>query len=565
MRRLAVLGLLAAALGACDGDSGPSETPSAPGSALPLRTGLAGRLTPAQHRNVVGDVLGLELGELELEAAAGGIPQEQPSTGLFRNGADGQAAADDYPLAFGRLAAAVAQSADIEALLASACPAAGDACARAFVTEVGKQLFRRPLSQREEAAFIALHGSLLGEGLSFEQSCRGVLEALLQAPAFVFRLERELGGPAGEKRYLDGFELASRLAFFLWDSAPDSELLGLAERRLLDGSPAALPALRQQVGRMLQDPRARRMTRELVRDFAGTERAAFIGVTPELRSALLESMVASVDQHLWQGGQVRGLFTMTRMSFDPSVAELVGLTASGAGQQVYEVSQLPERVGWLTHPGFIAGMGDAQVGKIVHRGITLMVKLLCRQPVQLPDGLEATTAEFNTMFANLSERQRSQQRQLMAQPLAEGGSDAPSCWACHSQFEPLAYGFDRFDAAGRYIGVSDAQGRPLPIDGWMTDDLSLDEAARPRYADVAELMALLADSEAVQACMAEHFIAFATGRASSATERAFAEPVHAAQLRAGGTLRAMAESVVSSELFRALASAGPAPALEQAP
>ena len=65
----------------------------------------------------------------------------------------------------------------------------------------------------------------------------------------------------------------------------------------------------------------------------------------------------------------------------------------------------------------------------------------------------------------------------------------PSCWACHSQFEPLAYGFDRFDAAGRYVGAVDQQGRALPIDGWMTDDLSLDEAARPRYADVAELMA----------------------------------------------------------------------------
>lgn len=302
------------------------------------------------------------------------------------------------------------------------------------------------------------------------------------------------------------------------------------------------------------------MTRELVRDFAGTERAAFVGVTPELRAALLDSMVATVDQHLWQDrGQIRELFTTTRMSFDPSVAALLGLTPLTDGQAIYDVSQLPERVGWLTHPGFIAGMGDAQVGKIVHRGITLMVKVLCRQPVQLPDGLEATTADFNTMFADLTERQRSERRQLMARPVAEGGSNAPACWACHSQFEPLAYGFDRFDAAGRYVGATDAQGRALPIDGWMTDDLSIDEAARPRYRDVAELMALMAESEAVQTCMAEHFLAFATARASSSLEHAFAEPVHLAQQRSGGTLQAMVEAVATSELFRALASAGPAP------
>jgi hypothetical protein len=69
---------------------------------------------------------------------------------------------------------------------------------------------------------------------------------------------------------------------------------------------------------------------------------------------------------------------------------------------------------------------------------------------------------------------------------------------------------------------------------------------------MAELMALMADSETIQACMAEHFLAFATGRASSEIEEAFAVPVHEALERAGGTLPAMVEAVVTSELFRAL-------------
>lgn len=559
--RLCALGLL----GGCAGGSAqPSahQDGDAPGRGLPVRSGLAGRLTPTAHQHIVLDVLGVELAAVELAAVGGGIPQEQPSTGLFRNGADGQAAADDYPLAFGRLAALVAERVDVAGLITALAPCAGTepACDSAFVAELGKRLFRRPLSERESAAFVALHASVRAEGSSFEEACRSVLEAMLQAPAFVFRLERELSGPTGEQRYLDGFELASRLSFFLWDSAPDAELLALAGADTLNGSAAALPVLREQLHRMLADPRARRMTRELVRDFAGTERAAFVGITPALRSALLESMVASVDAHLWQQqGQIKALFTTTRMMLDPSVASLIGLSPAGDGQRSYDVSALPQRVGWLTHPGFIAGMGDANVGKIVHRGITLMVKLMCRQPAQLPDGLEATTADFNAMFGNLTERQRSEQRRLMAKPVAEGGSNARACWGCHSQFEPLAYGFDRFDAAGRYVGEVDAQGRALPIDGWMTDDLSVEEPARSRYADVEELMTLMAESETVQACMARHFIAFATGRASSDIEGAFSYPVHSAQQRLGGTLPAMVESVASSELFRALASSGPAP------
>src|SRR5687768_3445625 len=112
---------------------------------LPVRSGLAGRLTPAQHANVVKDLLGVELGALELAALGGGIPQEQPSTGLFRNGADGQAAADDYPLAFGMLAAAIAERVDVAALRTAVAPCSETeaGCDRAWVGELGKRLFRR--------------------------------------------------------------------------------------------------------------------------------------------------------------------------------------------------------------------------------------------------------------------------------------------------------------------------------------------------------------------------------------------------------------------------------------
>ena len=562
--RLGALLLMSGQLAACQGGG---ETPSdaaqlPPQPALALRTGLAGRLTASQHQNIADDLLGVKLDAAELAALAAGLPRAQPSTGLFLNGADGQAASDDYPLAFGRLAALIAERVDITALAAALAPCAQGvpACERAFVDGFGKRLFRRALTERESAAFLDLHARVSAEGASAEQARRSVLEAMLQAPAFVFRLERELDGQMGQKRYLDGFELASRLAFFLWDSAPDEELLALAGDGRLDGSPPKLPTLQAQVRRMLAEPRARRMTRELVRDFSGVELAAFAGVTPALRASLLDSLVATVDSHLWQTqGELQGLFTLTSMTLDPNSAQLLGLTPTADGLRPYDVSALPQRVGWLTHPAFIAGMGDAQVGKIVHRGITLMVKLMCRQPVQLPDELEATTAEFNRTFADLTERQRSEQRRKMAQPVSSGGSASPACWACHSQFEPLAYGFDRFDAAGRYIGDVDSKGQALPIDGWMTDDLGVDEAARARYTNVSELMSLLAASDVVQACMAEHFLAFGTGRASSSVEKAFSLSVLKAHRDAGGTLRAMVEAVASSELFRSLASSGPAP------
>ena len=181
----------------------PPCAPSSPQPALPVRPGLAGRLTASQHQNIAEDVLGVKLDAPALAAVGGGLPQEQPSTGLFRNGADGQAAADDYPFAFGKLAALIAERVDIVALGAAFAPCAdaAPACDRPFVDALGKRLFRRALTDRESAAFFALHARVLAEGVGAEQARRSVLEAMLQSPAFVFRLERELGGQRGEKRY----------------------------------------------------------------------------------------------------------------------------------------------------------------------------------------------------------------------------------------------------------------------------------------------------------------------------------------------------------------------------
>src|SRR5690606_776382 len=87
----------------------------------------------------------------------------------------------------------------------------------------------------------------------FDAGIRLALKRLLVAPEFLFRVEREPAGLAPGERYaLDGFALASRLAFFLWSSIPDDELLALAERGEL-GKPEALG---RQVERMLADARA---------------------------------------------------------------------------------------------------------------------------------------------------------------------------------------------------------------------------------------------------------------------------------------------------------------------
>jgi hypothetical protein len=238
------------------------------------------------------------------------------------------------------------------------------------------------------------------------------------------------------------------------------------------------------------------------------------------------------------------------MSLSPSVAQLVGVPQVQDGLRSYDVSRLPERVGWLSHPGFIAGFGDARTGSIVTRGIHLMVKLMCRQPLAVPDNLSATIRSFAEEFQEQSERERSEERQRMAKATDDGGEGNSVCWGCHSQFEPLAYGFERFDAAGRLLGKVDARGQEIRIDGWLTDDLGAPEGERLRYQGMSEFMLALSQSEVVQACMAEHFLAYATARAATAAEKEWSIALRGG-LSGPMTLPALSEAIVMSELFRA--------------
>jgi hypothetical protein len=124
----------------------------------------------------------------------------------------------------------------------------------------------------------------------------------------------------------------------------------------------------------------------------------------------------------------------------------------------------------------------------------------------------------------------------------------PLCWGCHTQFEPLAFGFSRFDGAGRYVGEVDMDGKPLPLDGWVPTG----EAVEPLYTDVQSYMQILATNPVVQTCMTEHFISFATAHSPDELARVDAEHVGQAYLANGGTLSAMVSAVAQSPLFRSI-------------
>ena len=95
----------------------------------------------------------------------------------------------------------------------------------------------------------------------FEEGVRSAITGILASPYFLYRIEQTPAGvEPGQIYALDDLTLASKLSFFLWNTIPDDELLGLAMR----GDLGKQSVLRQQVERMLKDPRAESLASNFV-------------------------------------------------------------------------------------------------------------------------------------------------------------------------------------------------------------------------------------------------------------------------------------------------------------
>ena len=135
------------------------------------------------------------------------------------------------------------------------------ACARTIVASFASQAYRRPVTEEDLDYLIRLyHDARAGDG--FEAGIRMAVQAILADPEFVFRFERQpTNSTPGTNFRVTELELASRISYFLWSSAPDQELRDLASEEKL-GDPGVIE---QQVRRMLSDPRSK----ALATNFAG--------------------------------------------------------------------------------------------------------------------------------------------------------------------------------------------------------------------------------------------------------------------------------------------------------
>ena len=498
--RIAHAVFLVAACAACTGviaepsGSDPSEPRDVPlescedGEELPPPARLW-VLTDTQHANAIHDLLGDEVVLPEVRTPGVATSQFVHEAGLHRVSA---------PLLTQYQDAAEAAAAQAVARIEVIVPCdAGESvsCAEAFVDDFAPRAFRRPLESDERAALRAIYE--LGAEEGFAAGIGLVIEAVLQAPDFLYRTELGPASATGAHVELTPFELASALSFLLLDSIPDPPLWAAA----LDGSLSDPGELAAHTARLLELPRARARIEDAILTWVGVERVLSVEKDPSLfpevddalRASMLEETTRFVHDVLWErDGSLAALLASPRTFVDSPLATLYGVDPPSAGSGWVDLDPT-QRAGILTHASVLATHAGPERTSIVHRGLFVNRLFLCLPeiappPPDLIDGVADDTE-------GLGERE-----------LADYRAGNATCAACHVRIDPPGIALEHYDAVGRWRTEADGS----PVDA--TTSFAIGDAPAREMSGAVELARALAESDEVAACVAEQMIQFAFGR-----------------------------------------------------
>ncbi len=362
--------------------------------------------------------------------------------------------------------------------------------------------YRRAIAAEDRASYEKVYRSSLELGDSIQSARELGLASILVNPHFLFRTEGSSEDHAVSVHRVADEALASRLAFFLWSSLPDEELLQTAIQRKL----ANPDELRKQVTRMLRDPRSQ----SLVDNFA--DQWLYLrnldNLTPDLRlfpdfddnlrqafrreTELCFSAILREDKSLLDLIRSRETFVNERLAKHYGLKHIYG-----DHYRKVTLGEASRRGGLLRHGSILTVTSYADRTSPVLRGHWVLKNLMGMAPPPPPADVPAL--KENTISSELSVRER----------LAEHRA-AAACASCHRLMDPLGLTLENYDAIGRWREME--AGKPIDSTVVISDGSKLD--------GVADLEAyLLERPEQFVATFVEKLMTYALGRGIESQER----------------------------------------------
>ncbi|MEZ6121605.1 MAG: DUF1592 domain-containing protein [Planctomycetaceae bacterium] len=406
------------------------------------------------------------------------------------------------------------------------------AVARRNIREFADRAFRRRITDAEEERLFALMKTAWDLDTPPEEILQTAVAAVLSSPHFLFRIEQD---PAIDDedgiRTLDGFELATRLSYFLWSSMPDEELFQHAE----SGHLLQTDVLEAQVRRMLRHPKSR----SLVENFAGQwlqlrdvarlqpDPALFPGVDPDLRQSMRRETELFFETILREDLSVLTFLNADFTFVNQQLAQHYGM-ADVQGHGFQRVPVGPGRRGVLTQASILMLTSNPTRTSPVKRGKWILENMLAEPPPPPP----ANVPELETGAETLGSL-----REQMEQHRSN-----PACAVCHLKMDALGFGMENFDAVGAW---RDRDGRfPIVASGELPGGRTFDGAA--------ELVDILATEKQTEfcRCLTRKMLTYALGRGLVSYDRCTVNDIVTSLKDNNFRFQSLIVAIVTSDPFR---------------
>lgn len=489
------------------------------------------RLTEDELNRTLGDLFaGIEIPFVELndgegKGFEGDVARQSPSDLVVEQ------------LRSGAIAVAAAAGQRLDLLLPRQPADAADQAAvgHELIASFGPRALRRPLEEREQAAYEAFFDAQLAEH-NFPVAVELLLQAFLQSPSFVYRVEVGYGSANEQGAVaLGAYEMASRLSYLLWGTMPDAALFQAAKENAL-ATPEQLEA---EARRMLADDRARGAILSFHRQWLDLDKvlssnkdaATFPQWNDDLRRAIRTEADKLVEE-VWKGdAKLRSLLTTRTTRVNASLAALYGVPAPA---EEWGLVELPaeERAGVLTQAAFLASRAHAVNPSPVLRGVFVLERLLCEAPPPPMAGISTDPPAAEDEPVPTTNRERYAQHTF-----------DPVCQECHVGIDGIGMGLESYDAIGAFRTVDNG----IAVDNSGNLEAT---AVGGTFQGGPGLAALLAGSKAVHECTARHWLEYAHGRREKPEDRGQFQEVNAAFAAADGDIRELLVAIVKTPAFR---------------
>ena len=508
------------------------------------------RLNSAEYNATVQDILGTTLQPANDSWRGGELAGFDNIASVL--GVD-ETQYDRYFSAAQALATELIASQTLSARFVS-CGLSDPACAQSGIAAAGLHLFRRPLSPDELGTYQGVYDAARALGDDESASLTLTLQALLSSAEFLYRIELDPQPASTAAHPLGSYELASRLSYFIWSSAPDDALLQAAA----DGSLTQPSTLSATVDRMLDDPKSQRFITNFAGQWLGARQVPSHPATPQFYQwdpvvalSASQEMLSYFGDFL-QSGRSWFEFPTADINFvDGGLAYLYGIPTNLAGVETPKRVEYhdDQRAGFFGLAGFLALTSLDRRTSPSKRGRWIAGNFLCAEPPPPPPNVPQLDADPNADPDAGADADAGVAPALNVRQALEQHRANPMCAGCHALFDPYGLALEQYDAIGVYRTTYD-DGTPIDASTMLPPS-----EAHPQgqaFQGLDGLSKAVAADPAFGDCLAKKMFTYGMGRITTPSDEPYFQQAEQQWLAAGQipSIRRMIQALIATDAFR---------------